>query len=162
MQARKGLGPLCIIPCQAATARCPGMTTLHHPALGQPYKALLGCGQLDDCQLPMMSLGRLRRLRPRVLVVNVGELDRVAGHFWHFFGQCMDVAPVLRMGGSDRPRQEMAQGIHGQVHLRAPAACGPIVARSCATCRRRLERAALENGGRRQGVRPWATCRHRT
>src|SRR5215510_14537049 len=84
MPASKGLGPLFIIPCQATQARCPGMTTLYHPALGQPYKAVLGFGQLDDCQLPMMGLGRLRRLRPRVPLVNVGELDRVAGHFWHF------------------------------------------------------------------------------
>jgi hypothetical protein len=27
----------------------------------------------------------------------------------HFFGQCMDLAPVLLIGGSDMQRQEMAR-----------------------------------------------------
>jgi hypothetical protein len=48
------------------------------------------------------------------------------------------------------------------VHLRAPAAFGPIVARSCATFRRRLERAAIENGGRRQGVASLGHSQHLT
>ena len=74
----------------------------------------------------------------------------------------MDVAPVLLIGGSDRQRQERAQGIHGQVHLRVPAAFGPIVARSGATFRRRLERAAIDNGGRRQGVASWGHPQHLT
>jgi hypothetical protein len=39
----------------------------------------------------------LRRLRPRVPLVNVAELDRVAGHFLHVFGQCMDLARFCQL-----------------------------------------------------------------
>jgi hypothetical protein len=63
----------------AAKARCPRIAALHHPALGQQHKALLGCRQFDDFQLYMVGLGSLGRLRPGVLLVGVDDFDRVSG-----------------------------------------------------------------------------------
>jgi hypothetical protein len=48
MQARQGLGQVLVVASQAAEARGPRETALHHPATGQEDKAALGLGQLDD------------------------------------------------------------------------------------------------------------------
>ena len=133
MQACKRLGQRFIIPCQATKACRPRIAALHHPALRQQHKAFLASDSLTTSRDLMMGHCRLGRLVPGVALVDRGECDRGAGDLLHLGGQRPDLAPVLLMGGGDMQRQQMAQHIHRQMHLRAPTAFGAIIARSCAS-----------------------------
>ena len=64
MQAYKGLGPLFIITRQTTKARCPRVTALHYPALGQQHKAFFGLGQFHHFELQAVGLSILGGLCP--------------------------------------------------------------------------------------------------
>ena len=97
MQASKRLCQLFIVSRQAAKARCPRITALHHPALGQQHKPSFRLGQPDDFQGEMVGFGGLGRLRSCVPLVDIGDFDCIASDLLHFFSQPADLAPVLRI-----------------------------------------------------------------
>jgi hypothetical protein len=64
MPTSQRLCQLCIIAGPLAKAGRLRVAAFHHPALRQQPKALLGLGQLDHCQVPMVGLRLLRGLCP--------------------------------------------------------------------------------------------------
>jgi hypothetical protein len=127
---------------------------LHHPAARQQHEAPLGLGVLDHLQLEAVGFGRGRRRAPGVTLVDVGQLDRLAGHGLHTGGQRFHLRPILLVGRGDHQGQQMAQGIDRRVHLGAALALGPVVAGAVAALGRRLERAAVQD--HRARVQPTA------
>ena len=148
MQARERLGQLFIIPRQAAQPGCSAMTPLDHPPAGQLHNAFVCLGQLDHFQTPMLGLGVLGGVLPRIPLVDKHYFDRVSRHLLHFGGHRRDLASVVLVGRRDVERQQSAQGIHGDMDLRAPTAFRAVIPGSGATCGCRLQRAAIADRGR--------------
>jgi hypothetical protein len=69
-----------IIARQAAKARGPGVTALHHPAPGPQHKTFFRLGQLHYVQAHMVGLGILRGLFPGIPLIHKRYFDRVACH----------------------------------------------------------------------------------
>ena len=98
---------------------------LHHPAARQQHEAALGLRVFDDFQLNAM-LGRgLFRGFPRVTLIDIRQLHMVSGDLLHLCGQPFHLRSILLISGGDVQGQQMAQRIHGRMHLRAFALFAP-------------------------------------
>ncbi len=93
----------------------------------------------------------LRSLRTAIACVHKGDFDHLTRRGLHLLGQCSDLGAVLRIRGRNHQPQQMAQRIDRDVDFAPLFAFGPIVARACATFRRRLQGATIQN--RRTRVR---------
>jgi hypothetical protein len=60
--------------------------------------------------------------------------------------QGTDLGTVLLIGGGEKPRQQVAQGIDRGMYLTAFASFGSIIARSTPTFGRRLQSATIKDG----------------
>lgn len=95
MHARQCLCPLRISPGQATQPTCPANTAC--PSCRQHEQALLGCGPLDDCQLPRMGLGLVRGLVPWRAWVHEGTA--IARHVLDLRGPLCHPGPLRDVGG---------------------------------------------------------------
>jgi hypothetical protein len=138
MQAAQCLCQPFIIPRQETEARRLGVTALHHPPLWQQHKALFRLGQLHDFEVHVVGLRIPGCLRPRIALVDKHQFDRIPGDRLHLGGQGADLAPTLFVGCGDMESQQMAPRLHRHMHLRAPTAFAPVIARPRATFGRRL------------------------
>ena len=149
MQRRQGRGQALVVARQAAEARGPGEAALDDPAPGQEHEAALGLGQLDHLQLDAVRGGRGRWLLAGVALVDVGQLDVLAGHRLHRCGQRRHLRALLLVGGRHQQRQQVAQGVDGGMDLRSLAPLVPVVAGARAALGGRLQRAASRITARR-------------
>jgi hypothetical protein len=140
MQASKGLRQLCIISRQATKPAGPGETAFHDPALRQQYESFFRLGQLDDLQLPMLGLCILRGLVPRIPLVDIRDVHRIARHVLDLRGQMRHLPPLLDVGRGDMQRQEVPQGIDGHMDFTPACAFGPVIAGPGTALGRRLQR----------------------
>jgi hypothetical protein len=85
------------------------------------------------------------RLIAGVALINVGDLDRVAGHLLHLVGQFSDLCPLLHVGWRHMQRQQVSECVHRQMHLAAPPFLVPVIASTTTALWRRLQRACIQN-----------------
>lgn len=88
--------------------------------------------------------GGLRRLLPRVALVNVGQGHGLARDGLHLLGQGCHPGPVLLIGWPHQRGQQVSGRVNVHVHLAAFAAFSPVIACPMATSRGTLQRAAVE------------------
>ncbi len=89
MQAGQDVRQTLIVTRQPPEAGGPGEPTLDHPPLGEQDEAAFGLGQLDDLQADAVGCSGVSRFRAGVALVDVGELDGLAGGLLHRGGQCV-------------------------------------------------------------------------
>ena len=133
-------------PSEPSESSRPCEASFDHPASGQQHRAAVSPSDALQLRAGCLLLGGFDRGRAGVALVNIGDLDGVAGHRLHLFGQRCHLRAV---GRHDGQRQQVAECIDRDVHLRPFAALGPIVAGSCAALRGRLQRAAIDAHCRR-------------
>jgi site-specific DNA recombinase len=120
-----------------------------HPALRPQHEAPFGLGEAHHHQLHPALGGLGGGRRPGVALVDGGDLDAVAGALLHRRQQGGDLVAILRVRRGDPERQQVPQGVDGEV-VRAPfAPLGPVIGGAPAAHRRRLPRAAVEDHRRR-------------
>lgn len=108
----------------------------------------------DHLQPHAVFCSSLRRVFPRISLIDVRQLDALTGNLLNCFGQFLHLRAVLFIGRRYLQGQQMAQRIHCRVNLRSLAALSSIVAATRARFRRRLQRAAVENHRRGLAVAP--------
>ena len=149
VQARQHPWQALIIASEAAKARGPGEVALDDPATRQQDEAVLGLGQLDDLELDAVGRGVRRRLVARVPLVDVGQLHVLAGGLLHRRRQGGDLGAILRVGRGDDQGQQVPERVNSGMHRRALAPRVPVVTGPRPALGRRLQRAAVQNGGPR-------------
>jgi site-specific DNA recombinase len=127
---------------------------LDHPASRQQHESALGLGVLDDFQADAVGLGVRRRLVAGVALVDEGQRDRLAGDLLDGLGQLGDLLSVLLIGRRDVQGQQVPEGVHGQVDLRAVPLLRPVVPGPPAALRGALERPTIEDDGTRRRITP--------
>jgi hypothetical protein len=85
VQALECLGQLFIIPRETAEPTSLAKAAFYDPPFRQEYKALFCLGQLNHFELYVMGLGILRRLGPRIALINVSEFNRVPSDLMDLF-----------------------------------------------------------------------------
>ena len=71
--------------------------------------------------------GRLRDILTRVALIDICQLNVVAGHLLHRLRQFGHLRPLLLIRWRDDHGQQMAQGVHRDVGLRAPLPLVPVL-----------------------------------
>ena len=148
MKTSQRLGVALVVACQSTKPAHPGKTALHNPSTWKQHKPTLGIRQPDDIQVDPLLLGCLAWGLPGVALVHEGQFDALSCRFLHHSGQFADLRPILLIGRGHMQRQEMPQGIDGQMHLASFSSLRSIVPRSMSTFWGRLQRTAVENGSR--------------
>ncbi len=149
VERRKCLRQPLVVTGEAAEAARPGEGALHHPAPGQEHGAALGRRKPHDLQRNSALGGRGRRVRSGVRLVDVGQLDRLARGLLDRRRQGRDLIAVLGVRRGDAQRQQVAEGVHGEVDLAALALLVPVGPAAAAALRGALHRAAVEDDGGR-------------
>src|SRR5215213_4552335 len=88
---------------------------------------------------------------PAVALIDVSQLHRLSGHFLHGLGQLADVLSLLLVSRADSQGEQVPQGIHGRVNLRALLSFGPVVAAPRTALRGGAQGTRVDNRGRRIG-----------
>src|SRR5947207_388762 len=78
-------------------------------------------------------LGRLRRLMPRVAIIDVDQFNRRASHILDRLRQLAHLSPILLRCRCDLQSQQMAQRVHCCMDLTPFAALRSIIACSVST-----------------------------
>ena len=112
---------------EASEADRPGEGALDHPGSRQQDEAALGLRQSDDLQCDAVLARSLSRPLPGVALIDIGEVDVIAGGGLDRLGELPDLGAVVGLGGRDVQRQEVAERVDSQVDLRAFLALGAIV-----------------------------------
>lgn len=100
MERGEGLGEPFVISGEPAKARGPAEALLDHPAARQQHEATFGLAVFDHLQLNAMPGGRARGNFSPVPLIDIAQLDLVAGDALHLFWR---IAPPGR--GPARWRQ---------------------------------------------------------
>ena len=152
MHADHRLGQPFVVPNQSPKARLPGERPLGDPAAGQEDEAMFGVGKLDHMQFDALGRGRFGGDLARVALVHVDQLDVVAGGLLDRVGQGLDLGSVLFVGRSNMQRQQLPQGVDGEMELGPLPSFVSVVARAVPALRRTLQRLTIEDGGRGLGL----------
>ena len=115
-------------------------------------RAALDLREFDDLPFDAVRAGGLGRLLTGVALVYIGQIDAVPGGGLHGLGQPPDLGAIVRIGGRDVQRQEVAQGVDGQMDLRPLFALGPIIAGPLAALGCRAQGPTVEEGRTRVGA----------
>ena len=105
----------------------------------------------DDLEADAVFGRRLGRGLAGVALVDEGEFDGLGGDLLDGHGQVRHLGAVAFIGGRDVQRQQMAEGVHHRMRLRAAAALGAVPARPVSALGRGLQRAAIDHHGGRLG-----------
>jgi len=147
MQAGDRLGQAFIVSDQPSEPACPGDTAFDHPAPRQQHEAPFRVGQLDDLQDDAMGGGICSRRLTRVALIDVGERDVIARDRLDRRRDLGDVGPILCVRRGDAQRQQMVEGVAGEVDSQSLLAFVPVIACTTTTFGGALEGAAIENHG---------------
>ncbi len=130
----------------------------HDPPPRQQHEAALGCIQGDHLQGDALRRRRLLGPVAGVALVDIRQVDTVAGRVLRRRRQRGDLGAVLVVGGGDVRHQELAQGVDRAVDRAAFAPFRPVVPRPPAAAggadpppgrRRPPPRASAASAGRR-------------
>ena len=119
-------------------------------------------GQFDDLRFHPMPARSLSWFLPGIAPVDIGQVDAGPGGGLDGLRQAIGLGAIVREGGRDMQRQEMAQGVDGEVGLRTLLAVGPIVPGPLAAFERRVQGPAVQDGRTRLGRRPGGQPQQRT
>src|SRR5512134_912457 len=95
-----------------------------HPATGQEHEAALGFCVLDDLQADAVGTGGGGRIVPGIALVDVGDLDTLAGGVLDGGGEVFDLGAVLVAGRGDVCGEQVAQRVDRDMQLGALLALG--------------------------------------
>ena len=151
MQAGEGFGEALVISHEPSEAGAPSEGALGDPAARQQHEAALGLGRLHHHEPDAVRRGLRGGRLAGVALVDEGDLHALAGGVLYRRGEAVDLRPVLLVRRRDMQRQQLAQRVDGEMHLRALPSLGAVVPGARPALRRRLQGAAVENGSR--GVR---------
>jgi hypothetical protein len=124
MHGCQGIGELLIIAGQAMASPRPGTMSLHYPASWHQHKAFTGLGPPCYLEVQGVRLGLLRRVLPRLRLVDRGDLHGIARSVLDLCGQRMHLVAVGLVGRGHRHGQQMTQRIDRLVARRAAVVCG--------------------------------------
>ena len=96
MKAGKGGSEPFIVAPEATEARRPGKRAFDDPAPGQQDEAAFGLGEFDDDQIDAGARRRGGRLHARVALIDIAELDVLAGDGLHLCRQLADLRALLQ------------------------------------------------------------------
>ena len=144
----EGGGQAFIVAGQAAEAGHPAERPFHHPSARQAHDAALGFGQAHDLQRDAVRGGGFGRTLAGVALIDIGEVDAVAGRVLHRLGQRGDGRAVVDITGRDVQREQVAQCVDRHVELGTAGRRVPVPGRTSAALRRRAQRATVEHHGR--------------
>ena len=143
MQANDRLSEAFVVANEPPEARLPGERSLGDPTTGQEDEAVFGVGKLDHMEFNALGR-RLGGALVGVALVDVDQLDMFAGGVQDGLGEGLDLSPILLVGWGDNQRQELAQGVDGQMELAALLPFVAVVARAVAALGRALHGLAVE------------------
>lgn len=106
--------------------------------------------QLDDLEPDAVASGRVGGSLPGVALVDIGQLDGIAGLGLDRSRQPLHLGPVLGAGRRDVEGEHVAEGVHGKVQLGALLALGSVVSRPLAALGRGSQGPAVDD--RRTGL----------
>ncbi len=86
----------------------------------------------DDFQLDAMFGSGLCSRCAGVSLIDIGQLDMLAGDLLHGFSQHADLRAILLIGRRYVQRQQMPKRVNGCMNLRSLAPLGTVVAAACA------------------------------
>ena len=138
---------------KAAEAGRPGEWSLDDPAARQQNEAALGFGQFDDLQ--RNAVGGVGGTDAGVVLVDISDLDLIAGDGLHGAGEPFHLAAILGAGRCPMKREQMTQRLDGHVDLRALLApfdvaqesLATVIAGALAALRRGAQGSAVDDGG---------------
>ena len=78
VEAGQSCGEAFIVTSKAPKASCPPETPLDHPPTREEDEAFFGGWELDDLKGEPRLGGVLHRLRARIALIAIGDLDRLA------------------------------------------------------------------------------------
>jgi hypothetical protein len=93
-----------------------------------------------------MGRGVLGGLIASIALIHKCDVARSACHVLPLGRQLSDLSPILGVGGGDMQGEQMVQGIDGHMYLAAPFTFSPVIPRTGAALRCRLQRPALQDG----------------
>ena len=115
-----------IVSCESSESCGPGEASFDHPAARQQHEASFGHRMLDDFEMDFVMACGLGRRRARIALVDIGQLNRVAGHLLYLLRQRFHLRAVALVGRRHGERQQVAQCIDRNMHLRSLAALGSV------------------------------------
>ncbi len=86
-----------------------------------------------------------------IALIDVGELDLLAGCVLYIRAQAADRGPVADIGRCHVQSEQVAERVDGHVHLRAALALGAVIAGARAAFGGGPQRSAIDDGGCRIG-----------
>src|SRR3954470_5992121 len=121
-----GRQPAARVECEPTTrtSNWQDCTADHDPTAWEQHEAPLGLWQLHHLQLDAVLAGCRGWLLAGVALIDEGDLYALAGRRLYGLGQPADLSTIIGIGGRDVQRQEVAEGIHRHVQLRALLALG--------------------------------------
>ena len=152
MQADDGFGQPFVVPNESPEARLPGEGAFGDPAPGQEDEAMFGVGKLDHMQFNALGSGDFGRDIAGIALVDVDQFDVLAGRVLDGLSQRLNLGAILFVGRGDLQRQQLAQGVDGQMELAALLPFVPVVPGSVSTLGCALHGLTIEDGGRRLGI----------
>ena len=136
----------------------PAETTLNYPPTRQQHKAFFRFRQFDHFRFDAVGFGFFFGSFARIVLVNVGNLDRLARHVLHGFSQIANLLAVLFVSRCHQQRQQIAQSVNRNMRFVASPPLGSVVSGTLSRFGRRLLRlreSKIAADG--SGLRPEAT-----
>ena len=107
-----------------------------------------------------MRLGGVGGFRAGVALVDIGQVDALAGGGLHGLSQPTKLGLIVCAGRRHVQRQQMAQRVDCQMQLGALLALGPVIACPRAALWRGTEGAAVQDGSTGLGFAPSGNPQH--
>jgi len=145
MQRGEGFRESLVVSGQAAESCRPSEASFDDPASWQQDEAAFCFCMLDHFKLYAMLGGRICSGCARISLIDIGQLDMLAGNLLHGLCQDSNLRAILFIGCSDVQRQQVSKRVNGCMNLRSLAPLGAVVARACTRLRRRSQRATIED-----------------
>jgi len=119
----EGIGKAFVISGESAQAGCPGEAAFDDPPSWQEDEAAFCHRVLDDFESAPMLLSGFVGVRASVALIDVGTLDRVAGHLLHLGCERGDLLAVALVDWHYGQRRQVTERVYRDVNLAALAAC---------------------------------------
>jgi hypothetical protein len=121
-----GIEPF-VVSGESAEACGPGEASFYHPTARQEHEASFGHRMFDHFETyAVIGCGRCDGLAG-VTLVDVGQLDGIAGNLLHLLRECLDLDAITGIGRGHGQGHQVAQRVDRDMHLRSLATLGAVV-----------------------------------